>query len=154
MFRFLNWDETAETAERGPVHAAAMLLLILVLFGGAIGLGSLALGAAQDAPATIRYNYEWFHNKNERIQSLGVQIRNAQGALEAFEASAGERASWHRADRTDYSRLTAVVLGLQQQLAELVADYNARSNMVNRSIFKGRDLPDYIDINDIEGAVQ
>ena len=49
-----------------------------------------------------------------------------------------------RFDREEYSRQRAILIGLRQQRADLVSEYNARSRMVNRVLFKGNDTPERI----------
>ena len=146
MFRFINWEETDEAANKGPVQAALAVTLLLVLFGGGIAFATTVLRGVREAPGQMQYDYEWFHRKHSRIQSLAVQISTAQAAADSFSDTAGERSNWPREDRAEHGRLTAVVLGLRQQRAELVGDYNSKSNMATRGIFRGGSLPPHIDL--------
>ncbi len=91
------------------------------------------------------YNYEWFKQTKEDIDANKVQLMNAQDSLDSFELSAGARTSWTFEDKTEDSRLRSVVLGLQNQLQTLIADYNAHLKEANRNIFVNSILPNYID---------
>lgn len=86
------------------------------------------------------YNYEWFKNRAEDIRATEKKIRNAKETVVAFEASAGARTAWTFEDKTEHARLSSVVLGLKNHYEEIVAEYNARAQQVNRAIFKD-DLP-------------
>jgi len=124
-------------------------LLFVFVATWLMGIGSIAsqpMKAVQktmDADNMI-YNYEWFKQMNGNISASAIQIHNAQGRVDQFKADAGERSEWDRTDKEEYSRLTTTLLGLQNHRESMVAEYNARSKMVNKSIFKGKDLPETV----------
>jgi hypothetical protein len=83
------------------------------------------------------YNYEWFKRQEESIQSLYKKEVRAKQTLEDFRNMLPEtRENWTRDDKTEYDRLNTIVQGLGNQIDDAIAEYNARSNMVNRNIFK------------------
>lgn len=82
------------------------------------------------------YNYHWFQERSEAIKATKVQIDNAKLSQQAYESSAGPRKEWTFEDKTESARLNAVVLGLQNHYQEIVAEYNARANEVDRAIFQ------------------
>ena len=91
------------------------------------------------------YNYEWFKQQKEDIDAMGNKYENASQTLVDFMDVAGERSIWTFEDKTEYSRLNAVKLGIKNQLEQAIADYNARSKMATRNIFADGVLPSYID---------
>lgn len=90
------------------------------------------------------YNYEWFKTQYEKIQANRDQIMIAKGSLDEFKATYGDVSTWDFSTKQEYSRLLAIKQGLQSQDKNLVAEYNARSKMANREIFKDK-LPFYVD---------
>lgn len=91
------------------------------------------------------YNYEWFKQTLEDINAQKIQFTNSQASLDSFEVSAGDRVNWTFEDKTEDSRLRAVVLGIQNGLQQTIADYNAHLKEANRNIFLNGIVPDYID---------
>ena len=49
-------------------------------------------------------------------------------------------AKWPQMDKTERNRLNTVLLGIKNTCIDAVKEYNARSTMVNRNIFK-EDVP-------------
>ena len=82
------------------------------------------------------YNYEWFKQKYQDIEASKKQLVNARASYSSFTASAGVRSAWTFEDKTEDSRLRAIVLGLENNLQSQIADYNARANMATRNIFE------------------
>lgn len=89
----------------------------------------------------IIYNYEWFKQQNEDFTALKNKIAIAIQAENQFKNDAGPRKDWTFEDKTEAARLNSIVIGLNNQLEDLVANYNARSKMANRNIFKDGELP-------------
>lgn len=98
-------------------------------------------------PDNVIQNYEWFKQVYEDVDATDRKIENAEAAISRFDESAGPRSGWSHEDKTEHARLNTIVLGLQNFRADLVAQYNARSRMVNRAIFKAGDkvLPERIE---------
>jgi len=92
----------------------------------------------------VIFNYEWFKETKEKVDAYDLQLIQAQTALESLEESLKEnsRKDWGFEDKQEWNRLNSVVLGLKNQRASVVADYNAKSKMENRALFKDHDLPD------------
>ena len=86
------------------------------------------------------YNYHWFKERAEAIKANEKQIQNAEQSQSEFRLSAGVRSEWTFEDKSEDARLGAVVLGLKNHYNEIVAEYNARANQVDRAIFS-QDLP-------------
>ena len=57
----------------------------------------------------------------------------------------GDRVNYSFEDKQEIYRLNSVILGLENHLETLIADYNARASMANRNIFADKLLPNFID---------
>lgn len=91
------------------------------------------------------YNYRWFKDQYEAIQTAKKKITIAEQAQTDFEQSAGPRDKWTFEDKTEDARLRAVVQGNKSHYEDLVAEYNSRSKQVDRAIFKDG-LPIFISL--------
>jgi hypothetical protein len=130
-------------------------LLSAVVLGGAITIGGMVIRACT-APArglstviertfdgdSVVYNYEWFKRQAGEIRAQDQQVTTADEQVQKLELVLGERSSWDRDDKEEHARLTSIATGLRQERARMVQEYNARSRMANRSIFKGDDVPE------------
>jgi len=94
----------------------------------------------------VIYNYEWFKQTYEDIKALDRKITNAEDRVGQFKETAGDPKDWGYSLSEEFNRLNGICLGLKNQRADVIAKYNARSKMVNRNIFKGKDLPITIEI--------
>lgn len=126
-------------------------VLIFVIVISSIGWGIKILSQpgrivekTMDADNVI-YNYEWFRNQYEKLQATDKQITQTASQVDQLKKDLGsDRSKWDFQDRQEYDRLNAVLLGQQNFRESVVADYNARSKMVNRAIFRGKDLPETV----------
>lgn len=84
------------------------------------------------------YNYEWFKTQFEKIEANRKQVQNTINSIAEFKKTFGESSTWDYETKQEYNRLNTIKLGLQNQENNLVAEYNARSNMANREIFKDK----------------
>lgn len=142
-----------ENKPRRSFFSLGVWIIVIVLGLGAVGgIGSWALNLASQ-PAqiitktfnadNILYNYEWFRQQFQDINAIDKKIVNSQSQLTSWIDSAPVRNNWKIQDRQMYNQLNSIVLGLSNQRAQMVADYNARATMANRSIFMNG-LPDQI----------
>jgi len=99
----------------------------------------------------VIYNYEWFKQQVEDIKATENKRDRALKTVIDFREFAGNRANWTFEDKTEYSRLSTVHQGLENHLEDLVATYNARSKMANRSIFKDGLIPEVMEF--VAGAI-
>jgi hypothetical protein len=99
------------------------------------------------------YNYEWFKQTAEDIKANLNKITNAQVAVDRYEKLHGDPAKWSFTVETEDSRLSSIVLGLQNQQEQLVADYNAHAKEANRNIFLNGIVPDFFDVNKMVGGI-
>lgn len=147
-----NWEQSFEKKPaRTMLKAGAALVAIffaLSLLGTALGVLSSPFTAAGGViqktltPDNVLINYEWFKTQHQDVIAIGVKIDATTAAQKSFEQSAGERTSWKFDDRQEWSRLNSIILGLTGQRTGMIAEYNAKSEMINRSIFKTGDLPE------------
>lgn len=94
-----------------------------------------------DADNMLR-NYEWFKQQVQDVKAIDKRLATYRARLEAFVADAGPRDRWSFEDKQEVARLNAVIGGLEGQRAQMVADYNARTQMENRDLFRTNDLPE------------
>jgi len=82
-------------------------------------------------------NYEWFKNQEQQIKVLGQQMDRAIEELNDFKETMNkDRSTWDMMDKDEYSRLRSNITGIGQMLDAAIGDYNAKSSMVNRAVFK------------------
>lgn len=93
----------------------------------------------------VLQNYEWFKQQYEDYIAIDKKINNAEQATKLFEESAGDRKDWTFEDKTEHARLNTITTGLKQQKEDIISEYNARSKMQNRALFKSKDLPFQLD---------
>lgn len=91
------------------------------------------------------YNYEWFKQQFEDIKALKAKVQIADQSVVDFNAAAGPRTEWTFEDKTEAARLGAIAQGLRSQLEDVIATYNARGKMANRTLFKDSIVPSFID---------
>jgi len=93
----------------------------------------------------VLYNYEWFKDRKEAIDANYQKIDIAKKAFLDFEELAGDRKYWTFEDKQEDSRLRAVAQGIESATKDLIAEYNARSQMANRNIFKDGLIPEVLE---------
>ncbi|KKN36569.1 hypothetical protein LCGC14_0772390 [marine sediment metagenome] len=153
----MSWDKYQRAAERGPMSLFWKVFFPVLLVVIVLGVAGFVLNPFRQASRILNktinadnviYNYEWFKQRHEAIGAIDAKVVGSQSAVNQFKADAGPRDNWHFQDREEYARLNSVLLGLRQQRADLAAEYNARSRMTNRAIFKAGDteLPDSIPV--------
>jgi hypothetical protein len=92
-------------------------------------------------PDNVLYNYEWFKQQFEDYNALKQKIEIAEKSIQTFKEDFPPREEWNYSDKNEYSRLRIILDGLEYQKQDVVSKYNARSKMVNRTLFKDNDLP-------------
>jgi cell shape-determining protein MreC len=88
------------------------------------------------------YNYEWFKRQYSDYIALKNKVDLSAKQLKDYQSKLpADRTKWAREDKDEDSRLSTILLGQKQQLMDLISEYNAKSQMANRTIFKTGDLP-------------
>ena len=133
-----------------------MFLVALLLFSGAGFIFHLlstpaAVVTKVTNPDRILSDYEWYRESWQDCKALDEQIATTLQSIEDYKAMLPEDVStWKQADRTELSRLNAVLLGQRNQRSSIVKEYNARSMMLSRNLFKGLDVPAELNVvNDV-----
>lgn len=85
----------------------------------------------------IIHNYEWFYDANAQISAKARAIKSHKALVD--DAVGAEK-----------NRLQMELTGMQNVCRELVQEYNANSKKVNRNIFKGKDIPELISMDECE----
>jgi len=127
---------------------AASLMLVLVLntffpstlyqFGQQKQAGKNIIDQTQTAENAID-NYEWFKTQKQKIDAMETKIENQRRQVETFKETYGDNPNnWSRTTKQQHNRMTNRLLGYRNQYESLVAEYNARSNMQNRNVFKDK----------------
>jgi hypothetical protein len=137
---------------------AGLLSMILWFVGLGLGIVGLPFHAATAGLSTANgiidktinadnavYNYEWFKQQAQDIKALEQKTSIAEQSLLSFETSAGTRSDWTFEDKTEDARLRAVAQGIRSQYVSAVANYNARSSMATRDIFKDGLIPNVLE---------
>ena len=123
------------------IVTVVVILLSVVVFNSCdIGL-DMTHGTAKkvlNSDAAI-YNYEWFKQQNEDINGLKKKLEISKKSLDDYMKNIYDKTN--SADKEEYSRLKVIIDGIQYQLTDAVAKYNARSKMASRKIFKDKLIP-------------
>ncbi len=82
--------------------------------------------------------YEWFKRQAQSMKALEKKENRAIEELDSFLQlmEGNSRKDWDRDDKKEYDRLNSNKIAVQNMLDDALAEYNARSEMVNRAIFK------------------
>lgn len=101
-----------------------------------IDMGYDVVNKTLDAENAI-YNYEWFKEQEAQIRVCLKNEEIAKEEWEMFKASLPEdREKWTRDDKAEESSLRNSYYALQKLTNMEIEEYNAKSSMVNRAIFK------------------
>jgi hypothetical protein len=92
----------------------------------------------------VIFNYEWFKLQYNDYLSLKAKIEIAETEAESYKQNA---AQWTDNQRKEYERLASIATGLKYQLQDVISEYNAKSSMLNRNLFKDKELPYRLEVN-------
>jgi len=82
-------------------------------------------------------NYEWFKEQEAYIRQCVKNEQIAQKEYDEYIAMLpADRTAWDRDDKQEEGSLRNSVYALQKLTNKAMEDYNARSSMENRAIFK------------------
>ena len=152
-----NLNKWANDFEQKPALTLLKVILTLVVIVAAVsaavfGIRTLFFAPQQAAKIAERtfdgdnalYNYEWFHNTYEDVQAIDSKIEIARKNYDEYTEflSRQDPGDLSFEDKNEQARLRGILQGLESQRADIVADYNAKSKMANREIFKDGRLPD------------
>lgn len=148
----VNWEKNFEKAPRRTAFGIGVSVIAIVAGLSVVGgLFSVIVAPFRAATGVVNRtldadnvlsNYEWFKRQVQDVKAMDVRLAASQQSLSRFEASAGARSGWTFEDKQEHSRLSSIILGLEGQRASMVAEYNARTQMANRDLFRTNDLPE------------
>lgn len=142
-----QWGEDFES---NPTRTGRRLIFGLIGFGLLIGvvmwvihLFSIPAKVVDKVldPNNIIQNYEWFKQQYQDYNAINVKCNDADTSVARFMRTMGPRDKWDFSDKEELARLQTISDGLKYQRADIVAKYNARSQMASRDIFKTGELP-------------
>jgi hypothetical protein len=82
-------------------------------------------------------NYEWFKQQEADIQRTETQYEEAKKAAQNLKNELPkDRLKWDDSDKAEYDRLQATATGLDIGLESMKKDYDARSAMASRNLYK------------------
>jgi hypothetical protein len=148
-----EWDKLESSVDKGPTGFTLMvgfkIILVVCILGGAIFAIRMVATPATLIEKTldadnILYNYEYFKNQFRAVEAIEAKIVTHEAEVAQFKEDAGPRTDWTFEDKNESSRISSIVTGLKDQRNDMIADYNAKANMVNRKIFMGDDCPAHI----------
>jgi hypothetical protein len=138
----------------------ALIILFIILPAVSLGLGIITLpwhsvSAQVDTSHSVIdktytadnaiYNYEWFKTQYNDIKATENKITNTQTQMDSYFTTYGNDTSkWDYQTKNTYSQLQTTYLGQKSYYEDLVSEYNARSEMANRNIFKDK-FPMHVD---------
>jgi hypothetical protein len=147
--------------EREEVRVVRIVLAIfaLIIFVGAISwtLQMMTRPARTVSEITERtfngnnviFNYELFHDRYETIKATKGKIKNMNDSFVALKESLPKDSDkWNYDQRMQYENMNNALVGLKNVLQDQVAEYNADAKKINRNIFKSKDLPTRISVDD------
>lgn len=149
-----TWDSHEEEFLENPKRKIRSIVFwaigLSLLVGAIIWAVDFAMIPAQTAkgviqktlnPDNVIQNYEWFKQQAHDYNAINQKIADADSSMKRFSRDYQDRSKWTFEDKNEYSRLSTVYDGLKYQRADIAAKYNARSQMMNRDLFKTNDLP-------------
>lgn len=130
------------------IFGAALLIgfvsLGLSLIGGVFSTASTVASApGRVIQKTLETNniiqsYEWYYDTNAAYDARLGQVRQFKNLFST------------ETDKEEKTRIRIEMAAMQQTCRSLAAKYNANSRKMNKSIFKGWDLPELLNINNCE----
>lgn len=111
-------------------------LLIAILSGCDNGMSGDITNKVINADSAIE-NYEWFKRQEHQIKSMYSQEEIQKKSLNDYLEMVGRDSSkWTQQDKSQINFLRTVLDGTRVQVNNMVAEYNARSCMKHKSLFK------------------
>lgn len=131
------------------------LIFLLVLFGGALGfIGRMLSRPAAiidrvTQPDRVIQNYEWFEEAYNDCLALDNRIATTLKQIDSqFEGLPADRTQWSRQDRDAYNQWQITLNGQRSQRENIVAEYNTKSKLITRNLWKAPHLPYQLEVVD------
>lgn len=82
-------------------------------------------------------SYEWFKMQESQIKSMYTQEEIQQKALDDYLKMIGnDRTQWTSQDKSHINFLRTVLDGTRMQVNNMIAEYNAKSSMKHKVLYK------------------
>ena len=127
----------------GAVILAFLIWLLLMFFFVPLENAAKVYEKTLDADNVI-FNYEWFKLQYNDYLSLKAKIEIAEEEADSYKQVSEQ---WTDNQRKEYERLESIATGLKYQLQDVISEYNAKSSMLNRNLFKDKELPYRLEVN-------
>jgi len=102
-------------------------------------------------PDRIIANYEWFEEAYNDCLALDAKIATTAQQIESqFKDLPKDRSGWSRQDRDAWNQWQTTLNGQRSQRQNIVAEYNAKSKLITRQLWKSPNLPYQLEIIDDE----
>lgn len=153
-----SYRSEARSAMRKGLWTGSWIIVIVFLLSMlASGLGFVGRMLSRPAavvdrvtnPDRVISNYEWFEEAYNDCLALDGKIATTlQQISTQFEGLPQDRSTWSRQDRDAYSQWNVTLNGQRSQRQNIVAEYNAKSKMITRQLWKAPHLPYQLEIVD------
>lgn len=129
----------------GYVFLAAAAIIGLTYLGTVVGLITLPARVVNQAatPEKVIFNYEYFHQTYQDIKAQAAKIKIAYDAMNMPNLTEEQKSTY----TTNY-------IGAQNFAQTMTAEYNAKSKMLTRKLFKDKQLPYQISVVVKDGEVK
>ena len=149
-----NLEQMGRDFENNPKKATRKIiwwiigtvLLFSVVIGG-INLIMTPVKTAKDIVEKtldadhVLAEYQFFKQQYSDWKAINVKVARADTSAARFKRDAGPRSEWGFEDKNEMSRLNSIADGLRYQREDIESKYNAKSQMLNKNLFKTNDLP-------------
>lgn len=133
-----------------------LLMGLLIILGLVIRIAIYPLFVANKAVDTayvvtsktlkadnVIYNYEWFKSQYQAIEAQKEKLAQTKQEYNDFvDTLPTIKSEWTKFDKQEEASLRNSKAAQEKILTDLIAEYNAKSSMANRAIFKDNDLPE------------
>lgn len=136
-----------------------LLMGLLIILGLVIRIAIYPLFVANKAVDTayvvtnktlkadnVIYNYEWFKSQHQAIEAQKEKFEQSKQEYNDFvDTLPTIKSEWTKFDKQEEASLRNSKAAQEKILTDLIAEYNAKSSMANRAIFKDNDLPELVE---------
>ena len=113
------------------VTTVLIIVAVVTILIAFLGKGAAVVDKATD-PDAIIYNYEWFEQTYNDVLKMDRQILQYKTELQEIDKDK---------ERELYYRKFTELSGLRAIRENLVSEYNAKSKMISRKMWKSKELP-------------
>ena len=137
-----SWERAAESGPEAILVKLGCLAVVVVLFGGCLGVIGWVAGWFSEAGQVVQKEfgataalkkYEWFKDAAAQLDAKAASIKVYESRMAALRADyAGQpRAKWSREDREQVNLWEQELAGIRASYNGLAAEYNAAHAKLN-----------------------